>query len=246
MVTKPKAASAANADKAPAGEAPASQASSSQAPLDQANPEPAQAEPAAPRTTAKPRTFDKAVAALKQDVEVATGTVPAQPVPAEPKAVPAAPKAEPIATLYLASPVTPETEPAATHASAPATTHLKQGVTRAMKTAEQIAQFHQGNMEAIVKSGQIWASGLQDLSKHVASNAQATMEETISTFRAMTSVKSLKEAFELQSSFARASMEKAMSESSKLTETGLKLAEQAYAPITARVNAAVEVFTNRG
>ena len=115
-----------------------------------------------------------------------------------------------------------------------------------MKTAEQMAQFHQGNLEAVVKSGQIWATGLQDLSKHVATNAQTAMEETLSTFRALTSVKSLKEAFELQTSFARASMEKAMAESSKLTETSLKLAEQAYAPITARVNAAVEVFTNRG
>jgi len=122
---------------------------------------------------------------------------------------------------------------------------VKQGVDRAMKTAEQLAQFHQGNIEAVMKSGQIWASGLQDLSKHVASNAQATMEETMSTFRAMTGVKSLKEAFELQSSFARAAMEKALAESSKLTETGMKLAEQASAPITARVNAAVEVFTNR-
>ncbi len=122
---------------------------------------------------------------------------------------------------------------------------VKQGVESAMKTAEQFAHFHQGNIEAMMKSGQIWTAGLQDLSKHVASNAKASFEETISTFRAMTGVKSLKEAFELQSSFAKASMEKAMAESTKLTETGLKLAEQAYAPITARVNAAVEVFTNR-
>jgi phasin family protein len=122
---------------------------------------------------------------------------------------------------------------------------VKQGVDRAMKTAEQFAEFHKGNMEAMVKSSQIWATGLQDLSKHVASTAQTRMEETLSTFRAMTGVKSIKEAFELQSSFARTSMEKAMSEGTKLTESSLKLAEQAYAPITARVNAAVEVFTNR-
>jgi phasin family protein len=122
---------------------------------------------------------------------------------------------------------------------------VKQGVASAMKTAEQFAHFHQGNIEAMMKSGQIWTTGLQDLSKHVASNAKASLEETMSTFRAMTGVKSLKEAFELQSSFAKASMEKAMAESTRLTESGLKLAEQAYAPITARVNAAVEVFTNR-
>ncbi len=122
---------------------------------------------------------------------------------------------------------------------------FKQGVSRAMTTAEQIAHFHQGNLEAMVKSGQIWATGLQDMSKHMASQAQTTMEETLSTFRAMTGVKSLKEAIDLQTNFARSSMEKALSESTKLTETGLKLAEQATAPITARVNAAVEVFTHR-
>jgi phasin family protein len=114
-----------------------------------------------------------------------------------------------------------------------------------MSTAEQLTQFHQGNVEAVVKSSQIWATGLQDMSKHFASRAQTTMEETMSTLRAMSSVKSLQEAFELQSSFARSSLEKALSEGTKLTETGMKLAEQAVAPITARVNAAVEVLTHR-
>ncbi len=65
----------------------------------------------------------------------------------------------------------------------------------------------------------------------------------MSAFKAMTSVKSVKEALELQTSFARASMEKAVSESGKLTEHSLKLAEQAFAPISARVNAAVETFS---
>ena len=122
---------------------------------------------------------------------------------------------------------------------------LKQGYDRAVKTAEQLAKFHQGNLEAMIKASQIFATGLQDISKHVAENAKATLEESVSTFRALTTVKSVKEALELQSNFARASIEKAMSEGSKLTETSLKLAEQAYAPLTARVNAAVETFTTR-
>jgi phasin family protein len=120
---------------------------------------------------------------------------------------------------------------------------MKEGMTRAMKTAEQVAQFSQGNVEAIVKSSQIWASGWQDLSKQMAATAKANMDETMSAFKALTSVKSLKEAFDLQSSFARTSMEKAMAESGKMTEHSLKLAEQAFAPISARVNAAVETFS---
>jgi phasin family protein len=122
---------------------------------------------------------------------------------------------------------------------------LKQGYDRAVKTAEQFAQFHQGNVEALVKASQIWATGLQDISKHVATNAQTAIEEGVTTFRALTSVKSMKEAFELQSSYAKSSLEKALAESGKLTETSLKLAEQAAAPLTARVNAAVETFTAR-
>ena len=121
-------------------------------------------------------------------------------------------------------------------------TKMKEGVEKAMKTAEELVAFSQGNMEAIMKSGQIWAAGVQDLSKHMAAAAQASLDESMSAFKALTSVKSLKDAFELQSSFARAAMEKALAESGKLTDASFKLTEQALAPITARVTIAVEKF----
>jgi phasin family protein len=136
-----------------------------------------------------------------------------------------------------------ETASVATAGLEQAQVQMKEGVTRAMKTAEQVAQFSQGNVEAFVKSSQIWATGWQDISKQMAATAKANMDETMSAFKALTSVKSLKEVFDLQTSFARSSMEKAMAESGKLTEHSLKLAEQAFAPISARVNAAVETFS---
>ena len=80
-------------------------------------------------------------------------------------------------------------------------TKMKEGIEKAMKTAEELVAFSQGNMEAIVKSGQIWAAGVQDLSKHIAAAAQASLDESMSAFKALTGVKSLKDAFELQSSF---------------------------------------------
>jgi phasin family protein len=122
---------------------------------------------------------------------------------------------------------------------------LKEGYERAVKTAEQLAHFHQANLEAFVKSSQIFAVGLTDLTKHVATTSQANLDEAMTNFRALTSAKSLKEAFDLQSGFARASVEKALSEGGKLTETSLKLVEQASAPLSARVTAAVETFTTR-
>ena len=83
---------------------------------------------------------------------------------------------------------------------------------------------------------------MQDLSKQVAATAQAQFDETMSTFKAMSSMKSLKDMFDLQSTYTKAALEKTMSESGKLTDASLKLTEQALAPIAARVTTAVETF----
>ena len=120
---------------------------------------------------------------------------------------------------------------------------VKQHMEKVVKTAEEFVAFGQGNVEAFVKSSQIWAAGVQDLSKQAAATAQAQFEETMSVFKAMTSIKSVKDLFELQSTYAKAAVEKTMSESGKLTDASMKLTEQALAPIAARVTIAVETFS---
>ncbi len=117
---------------------------------------------------------------------------------------------------------------------------VKQGVEKAVTTAEELVAFNKGNLEALVKAGQIWAAGIQDLSKHLAATAQASLDESIATFKALSGVKSLKDAVELQTAYARATLEKTLAESGKLTDASIKLTEQALAPITARVTLAVE------
>ena len=111
-----------------------------------------------------------------------------------------------------------------------------------MKTAEEFVSFSQGNIEAVMKSGQIWAAGFQDLSKSFAATAQAQLDHTVSTWKALAGVKSIKEAIDLQSNLARSSMETVVAETGKLTDASMKLAEQTFAPITARVTLAVEKF----
>lgn len=111
-----------------------------------------------------------------------------------------------------------------------------------MKTAEQFISFGQGNVEALVKSSQIVATGMQDLSKQFAANAQAAYEESLSVFRAMTSVRSVKEMFDMQANFARSSLEKVVSQTGSLTEHSFKIAEQAYQPLASRMSIAAESF----
>jgi len=118
-----------------------------------------------------------------------------------------------------------------------------QSMAKVMKTAEEFVSFNQGNLEALIKSGQILATGMQDLGKQVAATAQARLKESMATFKALGSVKSVKEAIDLQTTYARSSIEKAMADTGKLTDASFKLAEQAIAPLTARVTLAVEKFS---
>jgi phasin family protein len=119
---------------------------------------------------------------------------------------------------------------------------MKESVEKAMKTAEDMMSFGQGNIEALMKATQIYASGFQDISKHLAASSKASLEESVAFTKSLMGVKSVKEAVDLQSGFTKSSIEKAVAETSKLTDATVKLAEQAIAPLTARMSLAVETF----
>ncbi|WP_246526180.1 phasin family protein [Plastoroseomonas hellenica] len=110
------------------------------------------------------------------------------------------------------------------------------------KAAEEAVEFGRGNIEAVTKSAQLWATGTQDIARQYAALAQGFADHAMESAKAFASVKSLKEATELQTSFAKAAFEKASSETSKFQEAFLRLSESASAPITARVQLAVEKF----
>jgi phasin family protein len=119
---------------------------------------------------------------------------------------------------------------------------LKEGVEKAVKTSEELLAFSKGNMEAFIKSAQIYNTGLQGLTKHIAASSKASLEESVAFSKSLMGVKSVKEVVDLQTGFAKSSIEKAVAESNKLTDATVKLAEQAIAPITARISLAVETF----
>jgi hypothetical protein len=110
------------------------------------------------------------------------------------------------------------------------------------KAAEEAAEFSRGNVEAMTKAAQAFTLGMQDIGKQVFAVSQALTDHAMESAKAMATVKSLKEAADIQAAFAKASMERSMSEAAKLQEATFKLAEQAYAPLTARMTLAVEKF----
>jgi phasin family protein len=119
---------------------------------------------------------------------------------------------------------------------------LKESMEKAMRTSEELLAFSQANMEAFMRASKIFAAGLQDITKEVATSNKHSIEHSVSFTKSLLGVKSVKEAVELQSSFARSSIEKAVSETNKMTDASVRLAEQAMAPLTARLTVAVEKF----
>lgn len=108
-----------------------------------------------------------------------------------------------------------------------------------MKAAEEAAEFGRGNLEAVSKSAQLWTVGAQDIARQYFAVAQSYTDTALEGAKALAAVKSLKEAAEIQASYAKSAMEKAMTDATKLNEASVKLAEAVFAPITARMQFAV-------
>ena len=100
-----------------------------------------------------------------------------------------------------------------------------------------------GNVEAIMASGHIWTSGCQAIGQNIGASAQAQFERNMSTWKAITGVKSVKEAMDLHAHLARTSIENVVTETGKLARASVKLAEQTMVPITARIALATEKFS---
>jgi phasin family protein len=107
---------------------------------------------------------------------------------------------------------------------------------------EEIVAFHKANFEAVVEANKVLAAGLQEISKELVALTQYALETAASTGKQTISAKSVKEAIDLQVETAKTGYEKIVSNSAKLSELGVKVANEALAPVTARVHHTVEKF----
>lgn len=100
--------------------------------------------------------------------------------------------------------------------------------------------FAKGNVEAIVESGKIAATGLQSFGQDAAEYSRKSFETATAALKGMSAVKSPTELFKLQSDFFRTSFDSYVAEASKNTEALMKLAGDAAQPLSNRVALAAE------
>ena len=124
--------------------------------------------------------------------------------------------------------------------TASAREQLEKASQTAYKSYEDLSKLQKDNWDAVVAASQIWVKGAENVSKAWVSFAQESMENAATTAKAMVGVKSLREAVDLQTDFAKGNFDKFVAESTKLSEAVVKVANDAMEPITARVNVTVE------
>jgi len=111
---------------------------------------------------------------------------------------------------------------------------------RAAEMARGVADVQRGALETVVKAGQIYGEGLQGIATHAAEVSKTQFADTMAHMRALTSVKSVKEAIDLQAAFARSTASRYLAETSTFVEDYLKVAGNALAPVTERAREAAE------
>ena len=100
--------------------------------------------------------------------------------------------------------------------------------------------FAKGNVEAVVESGKILASGLQEMGSSLLTEGRSAFDTMTAEVKELAAVKSPTEFFSLQSQLTRKNFDMAVAQASKNTEAMLKLFNDVVTPISGRVTLAVE------
>ena len=112
----------------------------------------------------------------------------------------------------------------------------QQFAAKSQKTAEELTELAKANVEAIVEAGKIAANGAKALGQDVIASGRENIEQASDAVKTLAEAKSPAEFFQIQSELARASFDRLVAETSKLTERVVKLAGEAVEPLQTRAS----------
>ena len=107
---------------------------------------------------------------------------------------------------------------------------------KSQKAAEQLSELAKANVEAFVEASRIYAGGAKALGQDVIASGRDGIEQASDAVKTLAEAKSPAEFFQIQSELARASFDRFVAESSKLTERVVKLAGEAVEPLQTRAS----------
>ena len=116
----------------------------------------------------------------------------------------------------------------------------KTAMEKGSKMIEEMNEFSKGNIEALVESSKIAAKGIETMGQEAAEYGRKQLESATAAMKTLSSVKSPTDFLKLHSEFMRSAFDAMVAETSKNTESMLKLAGEIAQPISNRVALAAE------
>lgn len=118
--------------------------------------------------------------------------------------------------------------------------HVEKANTAVLKGYDDFAAFNKESVDAFTKAGNVWAKGFEAVGKAYFDFAQNSAQESVEVAKSIMAAKTITDVVDVQSAFAKSSFDKAVAESTSLSEMSMKIANEATAPIQAQFNAAAE------
>ena len=117
---------------------------------------------------------------------------------------------------------------------------LKDSFEKSVATFSELSAHSKKNLEAMIASMTAAAKGAETVGARAMAFSKKSMEGQIAAAKALSSAKSIQEAVELQTGFAKAAFETYVAEVNEISEITSSSVKDAMSPINERVTAIVE------
>ena len=114
---------------------------------------------------------------------------------------------------------------------------MKTGLEKALKGYDAFVGYGKDTADAVTKSATVAGKGMESINSEIYSYSKQSIEDAVSATKAVMGSKSVHEAFEFQSDFAKSAFEAYVAELSKITELSTAATKDAFAPFKGRVQA---------
>jgi phasin family protein len=108
-----------------------------------------------------------------------------------------------------------------------------------LKAYEDLSKFSRESLDAYVAAGTALARGFETIGKSWIQLTHENFEASARTTKALLGAKTLSEAFDAQTDFAKTTFDKLIAEGTKVSELAVKVTNEAAEPISTRLNAAI-------
>lgn len=114
---------------------------------------------------------------------------------------------------------------------------LKSGFEKTTKIFEGATEFGKDTVEAYVESATIAGKGFQAINSEAAAYSKQAIEDFATATKAVMGSKSIHEAIELQTSFAKSAFAAYVAQITKYNEKAIAVTKESYAPLQGRAEA---------